>query len=117
LAVETGVVRVFDYLRDEGGYALLGRMEGDVPGYLSYSVAEGEVLCVFEGRAEAEQFYDLWRSQIPGEGWGPVVLEPGELASVVEENFDLVSVNPRPVPGTTEYLLPAEDFVRSLRKG
>ena len=102
---------MFEYLED--GYALLGRMEGEVPGYLSYGAEEGEVLCVFRGVAEAEEFYGLWREKIPGEGWGAVSLESGELARVVE-NFDLVSVGPRPVPGSTEYLTSADDFVRSL---
>jgi hypothetical protein len=38
-------------------YELLGRMEGNIPGYLSYSAEEGEVVCVFESTTEAEQFY------------------------------------------------------------
>ena len=102
---------MFDYLEDD--YALLGRMEGETPGYLSYGAEEGEVLCVFRGVAEAEEFYGLWRERIPGEGWRAVSLESGELAKVVE-NFDLVSLGPRPVPGSTEYLTSADDFVRSL---
>ncbi|MGI9050425.1 MAG: hypothetical protein ACR2GU_13805 [Rubrobacteraceae bacterium] len=102
---------MFEYLED--GYALLGRMEGEVPGYLSYGAEEGEVLCVFRGVAEAEEFYGLWRDRIPGEGWGVVSLESGELAKVVE-NFDLVSVGPRPVPGSTEYLTSADDFIQFL---
>ncbi|MDQ4105955.1 MAG: hypothetical protein M3157_02120 [Actinomycetota bacterium] len=107
---------MFDYLQGpQEGYVLLGRMEGEVPGYLSYGAEEGEVLCVFRGLAKAEEFYEFWKERIPGEGWGPVRLDIEGLAEVVE-NFDLVSVDPRPVPGTTEYLLPAGDFIRSLRE-
>ena len=96
-------------------YVLLGRMEGSVPGYLSYSAQEGEVVCVFGSTIEAEQFYMHWRARIPGEGWG--VVRPGteELIKVLR-NFDLVSVNPQPNPDATEYLYPVEDFVRTLLK-
>ena len=38
-------------------YELLGRMEGNIPGYLSYSAEECVVACVFESTTEAEQFY------------------------------------------------------------
>ena len=103
---------MFEHLED--GYALLGRMEAGGPGYLSYGAEEGEVLCVFRSVAEAEEFYGFWMGRIPGEGWGAVSLEPGELAGVVE-NFDLVSVGPQPVPGTTEYLTSSDDFIQSLR--
>ncbi len=107
---------MFDYLQDsQEGYVLLGRMEGEVPGYLSYGAEEGEVLCVFRGVVKAEEFYEFWKERIPGGGWGPVRLDIEGLAEVVG-NFDLVSVDPRPVPGTTEYLLPAGDFIRSLRE-
>ena len=95
------------------GYVLLGRMEGNVPGYLSYSAEEGEVVCVFGGTIEAERFYMHWRTRIPGEGWGAVRPETEELIKVLR-NFDLVSVNPQPDPGATEYLYPVEDFVRVL---
>lgn len=105
---------VFDYLQEREGYVLLGRMEGDIPGYLSYGAQEGEVVCVFESAVEAEQFYIRWRARIPGEGWGAVRLETEELVEVLR-NFDLVSVNPRPEPGTTEYLYSVEDFVRALQ--
>ena len=96
-------------------YVLLGRMEGSVPGYLSYSAQAGEVVCVFGSTIEAEQFYMHWRARIPGEGWG--VVRPGteELIKVLR-NFDLVSVNPQPNPDATEYLYPVEDFVRTLLK-
>ena len=96
-------------------YVLLGRMEGNVPGYLSYSAQEGEVVCVFGSTIEAEQFYMHWRARIPGEGWG--VVRPGteELIKVLR-NFDLVSVNPQPNPDAIEYLYPVEDFVRTLLK-
>lgn len=106
---------MFDYLQDQDGYVLLGRTEGDVPGYLSYSAEEGEVLCVFRGGAKAEEFYEFWKERIPGEGWRAVRLDIEGLAGVVAK-FDLVSVDPSPVPGTTEYLLPAEEFVGSLRE-
>jgi len=107
---------VLDHPQEEHeGYVLLGRMEGNVPGYLSYGVEEGEVVCVFENVIEAEQFYMHWRARIPGEGWGAVRLETGELIKVLE-NFDLVSVNPQPNPGATEYLHAVEDFVRALRE-
>ena len=95
------------------GYVLLGRMEGNVPGYLSYSAEEGEVVCVFGSTIEAEQFYMHWRARIPGEGWGAVRPGTEELIKVLR-NFDLVSVNPQPDPGATEYLYPVEDFVRAL---
>ena len=104
---------MFDYLREREGYVLLGRMEGNIPGYLSYSAEEGEVVCVFESVVEAEQFYMHWRARIPGVGWGAVQLETGELIKVLQ-NFDLVSVNPQPNPGTAEYLYTIEDFVRTL---
>jgi hypothetical protein len=91
------------------------RMEGSVPGYLSYSAREGEVVCVFESIVDAERFYVHWRARIPGEGWGAVRLETEELVKVLR-NFDLVSVNPRPDPGSTEYLYTVEDFVRALQK-
>ena len=42
-------------------------------------------------------------------------LEIGELMKVLR-NFDLVSVNPRPDPGSTEYLYTVEDFIRGLRQ-
>jgi hypothetical protein len=90
-------------------------MEGGVPGYLSYSAREGEVICLFESVLEAEQFYIRWRARIPSEGWGAVRLEIGELMKVLL-NFDLVSVNPRPDPGATEYLYTVENFVRGLRQ-
>jgi hypothetical protein len=107
---------VFDHSRgDSEGYVLLGRMEGSVPGYLSYGAEEGEVVCVFESAIEAEQFYMHWRARIPGEGWGAVRPEVGELIKVLQ-NFDLVSVNPRPNPGATEYLYTVEDFVRMVRE-
>ncbi|CAN5638965.1 hypothetical protein BH24ACT22_BH24ACT22_08050 [soil metagenome] len=98
---------------NSGDYVLIGRMEGDVPGYLSYSVEEGEVLCVFQIMAEAEEFYERWRLQIPGEGWGAVVPAAEELIGIIS-NFDLVSVSPEPIPGATEYLLLAEDFVKDV---
>jgi hypothetical protein len=106
---------MFDYLREREGYVLLGRMEGDIPGYLSYSAEESEVVCVFESVVEAEQFYMQWRARIPGVGWGAVQLEAGELIKVLQ-NFDLVSVNPQPNRGTTEYLYTIEDFVRVLQE-
>ena len=106
---------MFEYLQGDEGYVLLGRMEGDVPGYLSYSADEGEVVCVFRGAAEAEEFYMHWRARIPGEGWGAVRLPTEDLVRVLE-NFDLVSVSPQPNPGVTEYLYAVEDFVRSLRE-
>jgi hypothetical protein len=106
---------MFEYLREREGYVLLGRLEGDIPGYLSYSTGEGEVVCVFESVVEAEQFYMHWRARIPGVGWGAVQLETGELIKVLQ-NFDLVSVNPQPNPGTTEYLYTIEDFVRALQE-
>jgi hypothetical protein len=106
---------VFDNPREGEGYVLLGRMEGGVPGYLSYSAGEGEVICLFESVLEAEQFYIYWRARIPGEGWGAVRLEIGELMKVLR-NFDLVSVNPRPDPGSAEYLYTVEDFIRGLRQ-
>ena len=106
---------MFDHPREGEGYVLLGRMEGGVPGYLSYSAGEGEVICLFESVLEAEQFYMHWRARIPGEGWGAVRLEIGELMKVLR-NFDLVSVNPRPDPGSTEYLYTVEDFIRELRQ-
>ena len=104
-----------DRLREHREYVLMERMEGSVPGYLSYSAREGEVVCVFESFVEAERFYGHWRSRIPGEGWGAVRLETKELVKVLR-NFDLVSVNPRPEPGSTEYLYTVEDFVRTLRE-
>ena len=104
-----------DRLWEREGYVLLGRMEGNIPGYLSYSADEGEVICVFESVAEAEQFYAYWRDRIPGAGWGTLWLEIENLVKVLQ-NFDLVSVNPRPLPGTTEYLHTVEDFVRALRE-
>ncbi len=97
------------------GYVLLGRMEGNVPGYLSYSAEEGEVVCVFESSIEAEQFYMRWRARIPGEGWGTVRPGTEELVKVLR-NFDLVSVNPQPDSGATEYLYPVEGFVSTLRE-
>ena len=104
-----------DRLREYGEYVLMERMEGSVPGYLSYSAREGEVVCVFESIVDAERFYVHWRARIPGEGWGAVRLETEELVKVLR-NFDLVSVNPRPDPGSTEYLYTVEDFVRALQK-
>lgn len=106
---------MFDYLQDQDGYVLLGRMEGDVPGYLSYGAEKGEVLCVFRGAVKADEFHEFWRGRIPGEGWRAVRLDIEGLAEVVGR-FDLVSVDPRPAPGTTEYLLTSEEFVSSLRK-
>ena len=106
---------MFDYPRGREEYVLLGRMEGNIPGYLSYSAQEGEVVCLFESVLEAEQFYMRWRARIPGEGWGAVRLGTGELMKVLLA-FDLVSVNPRPDPGATEYLYTAEDFVRGLQQ-
>ena len=100
---------------DSEGYVLLGRMEGHVPVYLSYSAEEGEVVCVFESAIEAEQFYVYWRARIPGEGWGTMRPETGELIKVLR-NFDLVSVNPQPNPSATEHLYLVEDFVRTLRE-
>ncbi|MGB3633312.1 MAG: hypothetical protein WA982_04680 [Rubrobacteraceae bacterium] len=96
-----------------GDYVLIGRMEADVPGYLSYSVEEGEVLCIFHSMAEAEEFYERWRLQIPGEGWGAVMPGAKELIGILS-NFDLVSISPEPIPGATEYLLPAEDLVQQI---
>lgn len=105
---------MFDYLREGEGYVLLERMEGNIPGYLSYGAEEGEVVCVFGSVAEAERFYEHWRARIPGEGWGAVRLGTGELVEVLR-NFDLVAVDPKPNPGATEYLYTVEDFVRTLR--
>jgi hypothetical protein len=106
---------LFGYLREHEGYVLLERMEGNVPGYLSYSAKEGEVVCVFKSVIEAEQFYMHWRARIPGEGWDAVRLETEELVKVLR-NFDLVSVTPQPNPGATEHLYPVENFVCMLRK-
>ena len=105
---------MFDYLEEREGYVLLGRMEGNVPGYLSYSAREGEVVCVFGSTIEAERFYMHWRARIPGEGWGTVPVEIEELTKVLQ-NFDLVSLDPQPEPGSTEYLYTVEDFIRTLR--
>lgn len=104
---------MFDDLRGPEGYVALGRMEGDVPGYLSYGAKEGEVVCLFESAIEAEQFYMHWRARIPGEGWGAVLLETDDLVKMLG-NFDLVSVNPQPTPGATEHLYTVEDFMRTL---
>ena len=106
---------MFDLLRDTDGYVLLGRMEGEVPGYLSYGAEEGEVLCVFRGVVKAEEFHEFWKERIPGEGWRAVRMDIEGLTEVVRK-FDLVSVDPRPVPGTPEYLLPVGEFVSSLRE-
>ena len=107
--------RLFDYLREREGYVLLGRMEGNVPGYLSYGAKEGEVVCVVQSVVEAERFYMHWRARIPGEGWGAVRLENEDLVKVLQ-NFDLVSLDPRPEPGATEYLYTVDDFVHTLRE-
>ena len=101
--------------REREGYVLLGRMEGNIPGYLSYEANEGEVVCVFRSATEAERFYVRWRARIPGGGWGAVRLETGELIKVLQ-NFDLVSVGPQAEPGATEYLYTVEEFVRALRE-
>jgi hypothetical protein len=64
---------VLDHLWEEReGYVLLGRVEGNIPGYLSYSAEEGEVVCAFESVIEAERFYVHCRARIPGEGWDTV---------------------------------------------
>ncbi len=105
---------MFDYLQEREGHVLLERMEGNIPGYLSYSAREGEVICVFNSVIEAEQFYMQWRARIPGEGWGAVQLETEELIKVLQ-NFDLVSINPQPEAGATEYLYSVEDLIRTLR--
>ena len=63
---------MFEYLQGDEDYVLLGRMEGDVPGYLSYSADEGEVVCVFRGAVGAEEVYMRLRARIPGGGWGGV---------------------------------------------
>lgn len=99
-----------------GGYAVLERMEGEVPGYLSYSAQEGEVVCVFEGFGEAEDFYERWQAQIPGGGWRAVGIGKDDLVDVLK-NFDLVVVNPNPVPGSQEYLYWRDDFLDSLGGG
>ncbi|HLM76981.1 MAG TPA: hypothetical protein VK361_01095 [Rubrobacteraceae bacterium] len=104
---------MFDYLHEREGHVVLERMEGNIPGYLSYSAREGEVICVFSSIIEAERFYMQWRARIPGEGWGAVQLEPEELIKVLQ-NFDLVSLNPQPEAGATEYLYTIEDFIRTL---
>ncbi len=104
---------MFDNPCQSRGYALLERMEDAVPGYLSFSVREGEVLCVFKSLAKAEEFYEQHQERIPGEGWRAARLETDELAEVAK-NFDLVSVDPQTSPGATEYLLTTEDFLRSL---
>lgn len=106
---------MFDYLQDQNEYVLLGRMEGEVPGYLSYGTEEGEVLCIFRGAVKAEEFHEFWKGRIPGEGWHAVRLGAEGLAEVAGK-FDLISVDPQPVPGTTEYLLPVEEFVTSLEE-
>lgn len=98
------------------GYAVLERTEGEVPGYLSYSADEGEVVCVFEGLGEAENFYDRWQAQIPGNDWQAVRLEREDLGDVLR-HFDLVVVNPDPVPGSQEYLYRRDDFLASLGGG
>lgn len=95
------------------GYAVLERIEDEVPGYLSYSAEEGEVVCLFEGTGEAEEFYERWQAQIPGGGWRAVRLGKEDLADVLK-NFDLVVVNPNPVPGSQEYLYWRNDFLASL---
>ena len=105
---------MFESPREGEGYVLLGRMEGNVPGYLSYGVEEGEVVCVFRNLEEAERFYIHWRARIPGEGWGAVRLDDRDLVKVLG-NFDLVSVSPQPEPGLTEYLYTVEDFLSTLR--
>lgn len=105
---------MFENPRAGEGYVLLGRMEGNIPGYLSYGVEEGEVVCVFRSLEEAERFYMHWRARIPGEGWGAVELDDRDLVKVLG-NFDLVSVSPQPEPGLTEYLYTVEDFLSSLR--
>jgi hypothetical protein len=106
---------VLDLLRECEDYVLLGRMEGDIPGYLSYGAKGGEVVCIFGSITEAERFYMHWRARIPGGGWAARRLETEELIKVLQ-NFDLVSVNLQPDPGTTEYLYTVEDFVRTLRE-
>ncbi len=105
---------MFENPRAGEGYVLLGRMEGNIPGYLSYGVEEGEVVCVFRSLEEAERFYIHWRARIPGEGWGAVELDDRDLVKVLG-NFDLVSVSPQPEPGLTEYLYTVEDFLSTLR--
>ena len=105
---------MFENPRAGEGYVLLGRMEGNIPGYLSYGVEEGEVVCVFQSLEEAERFYIHWRARIPGEGWGAVELDDRDLVKVLG-NFDLVSVSPQPEPGLTEYLYTVEDFLSTLR--
>lgn len=99
-----------------GGYAVLERMEGDVPGYLSYSAEDGEVVCVFEGPDAAESFYERWQAQIPGDDWRAVGLGGEDLEDVLR-HFDLVVVNPDPVPGSQEYLYWRDDFIASLGGG
>ncbi|HVF01049.1 MAG TPA: hypothetical protein VNA27_06880 [Rubrobacteraceae bacterium] len=105
---------MFESPRAGEGYVLLGRIEGNIPGYLSYGIEEGEVVCVFRSLEEAERFYMYWRARIPGEGWGAVELDDRDLVKVLG-NFDLVSVSPQPEPGLTEYLYTVEDFLSTLR--
>ena len=84
---------MLDHLWEEReGYVLLGRVEGNIPGYLSYSAEEGEVVCAFESVIEAERFYVHCRARIPGEGWDTVRPGTGELIKVLR-NFD--PVNPQ----------------------
>ena len=82
---------MFDDLRGQEGYVALGRMEGGVPGYLSYGVEEGEVVCLFESTIEAEQFYMHWRARIPGEGWGAMLLETDDLVKMLG-NFEIIGL-------------------------
>ena len=72
-------------------------------------------MCVFRDAVKADEFYESWQERIPGVGWHAVRLDIEGLMAVVER-CDLASVNPRPVTDTTEYLLPAEEFVSSLRE-
>ena len=100
-------------MKDEEGFALLGRRDG---GYLEVLALQSdgyEVLCLFETQRLAEAFAQV-SPEIRGQGWQVHVMTARKLPELLK-GFDYVTVNPSPGQDSQKELVSAAGFARSLQ--
>lgn len=100
-------------MKDEEGFALLGRRDGGSLEVLALEDGESEILCLFETQRLAEAFAKVG-PEIRGQGWQVHVMTVQKLPELLKD-FDYVTINPSPGEGAQKELVSAAGFARSLQ--
>lgn len=100
-------------MKDEEGFALLGRRDGGYLEVLALQSNGDEVLCLFETQRQAEAFAKV-SPDIRGQGWQVHVMTAQKLPELLK-GFDYVTINPSSGQDSQQELVSAEGFARSLQ--